>query len=360
MPWRESSLGTMSEPLRAAVLGYGLSGSVFHAPVIMAVPELSIAAVVTHDPARIAAARAALPGVRVVPTAEELWQLADRLDLAVVATPNRTHVPLATAALNAGLHVVVDKPLATTAAEGQRLIDHARASRRLLTVFHNRRFDGDFRTVRRLIADGELGRVHRFESRFEHWRPIPKAGWRASGTPADGGGLLNDLGSHLVDQALCLFGPVVTVYAELDRCRPDVEVDDDVFVALHHASGVTSHLWASALAGQRGPRFRVLGDRATFVKYGLDVQEEALRAGRRPGGRSWGRDPPEAYGVLGVDGACLAVATEPGGYQDFYAGLAAALRNGAPSPVEAAEAVATLAVLDACRRSAAHGVVTAL
>ena len=195
-----------------------------------------------------------------VPGTAQLFGLA-ALDVVVVASPNRTHVPLAIEALDAGFHVVVDKPLAASAADAARVIATARARGRLLTVFQNRRWDGDFLTLRRLVHDGRLGRVFRFESHFDRWRPDVKPGWRMSDAPEEAGGLLFDLGSHLIDQALVLFGPATHVYAELDRRRPGVTVDDDSFVALRHASGVRSHLSMGALVAQLGPRFRVLGDR---------------------------------------------------------------------------------------------------
>jgi scyllo-inositol 2-dehydrogenase (NADP+) len=185
--------------------------------------------------------------------------------------------------------------------------------------------------------------VHRFESRFERWRPAPRPGaWRELEVPEAGGGLLLDLGSHLVYQALLLFGPPSSIYAEVDRRRVGVQGDDDVFIALQHPGGVRSHLWASSLAAQVGPRLRVLGDRGAFVKHGLDVQEEALRAGRRPTEPGWGREPRERWGWLGVDGELRQVETEPGAYQVFYAGLAEALRSGGPPPVDPNDAVVGL------------------
>jgi predicted dehydrogenase len=346
--------------LRVALLGYGLAGAVFHGPLIASVPGLRLAAVVTANPERAARAGRDHPGVAVLDAPERVWERAGELDLAVVATPNRTHAPLALAALEAGLPVVVDKPMAVGAAEGQELVDRARARGLLLTVFQNRRWDGDLLTVRRLLADGALGRVQRFESRFERWRPVPKPGWRESGAPEEAGGLLNDLGSHLVDQALHLFGPATLAYGELDRRRPGVRVDDDAFVALTHASGVRSHLWMSAVAAQLGPRLRVLGERAAYVKHGLDGQEDALRAGERPDRPGWGEEPPERWGRLGTEEQAGPVRTEPGAYQRFYEGLAAALRGEGPPPVDPADAVAALRVLDAARRSAGEGVAVPL
>jgi scyllo-inositol 2-dehydrogenase (NADP+) len=338
--------------LGVALLGYGLAGAVFHAPLIASVPGMRLAVVVTSNPERAARATREHPGVVVLDAAERVWERAGELDLVVVATPNRTHAPLALAAMDAGLPVVVDKPMAVDAAEGQALVDRARARGLLLTVFQNRRWDGDLLTVRRLLDEGALGRVWRFESRFERWRPTPKTGWRETGGPEDAGGMLNDLGSHVVDQALHLFGPASLVYGELDRRRPGMRVDDDVFVALTHTSGVRSHLWMSSVAAQLGPRLRVLGDRAAYVKHGLDGQEEALRAGRRPGGPGWGEEPPDRWGLLGTEEQARPVPTEPGAYQRFYEGLVTALRDQAPPPVEPADAFAALRVLDAARRSA--------
>jgi len=345
----------LHRPLRVGLLGYGLGGRVFHAPLIRACPGLELAAVVTRSPERRAALAAACPGAAALDTPDALWARAAELDLVVVATPNRSHVPLARAALAARLPVVIDKPIAPTAAEARALIAEARASGLLLTVFQNRRWDGDFLTVRRLLAEGALGPVHRFESRFERWSPAPRPGWRESGDPAEAGGQLYDLGAHLVDQALQLFGPVRAVYAELDRRRPGVAVDDDAFVALAHASGTRSHLWMSKVAAQRGPRFRVLGERAAFTKHGLDGQEPALAAGGVPGSPGWGEEPPERWGQLGEDGAARPIATEPGGYPRFYEAVAAALRAGGPPPVDPEDAAAALDVIEAARASAERG-----
>ncbi len=348
--------GTTTAPaLRVGLIGYGLAGSVFHAPLIDATDEMALAAVVTGDPLRQARIAEAYPGTRTVGSARELLAEPDRLDLVVVASPNRTHVPLATAALRAGLAVVVDKPMAATAAEAERLADLADERGLLLSAFHNRRWDSDFLTLTRLLAAGELGEVARFESRYERWRPALKGGWRESGDPAQLGGLLYDLGSHLVDQALTLFGPVATVYAQRAARRPGAETDDDTFVALEHAGGVLSHLWMSSVAAQPGPRLRVLGSRAGYVKYGLDPQEAALREGARPGTTpGWGGEPESAWGRLGAgdpDGG-RPVRSVPGDYPAYYAAVAAALRDRTAPPVTAREAAAVLRVLDAARRSA--------
>jgi len=346
---------TAEGDVRVGLIGFGLAGAVFHAPLIAATPGLRLAAVVTSDPGRSLEARRCYPGVRVFDAPDRLWESAGDLDLVVVASPNRTHVPLALAALGRGLPVVIDKPLAPTAHEGRLLIDEARRRGLLLTVFHNRRWDGDFLTLRRLVGRGELGRVLRFESRFERWRPDPKPGWRQSGDPEEAGGLLYDLGSHLIDQALVLFGPASRVYAELDSPYPGAGVDNDTFVALTHAGGVRSHLWMSAAAGQAGPRLRVLGSASAYVKYGLDVQEEALRGGARPGSEGWGEEPEGRWGLIGAGDDVRHLRTEPGCYECFYEGVVASLKEGAPAPVEPEEAVAVLEVIEAARRSAAEG-----
>ncbi|WP_035848937.1 Gfo/Idh/MocA family oxidoreductase [Kitasatospora azatica] len=343
-------------PYRVALIGYGLAGAAFHAPLIAATPGLRLAAVVTANPERRAQLAKEHPDAAPLDSPEQLFDRADEYDLVVVATPNRTHLPLARAALTAGLATVVDKPLATTAAEARALCGLAVSRGTLLTVFQNRRWDNDFLTARRLVEQGALGLVHRFESRFERFRPKPKAGWRELADPAEAGGTLYDLGSHLVDQALTLFGPVSSVYAEIDVRRDGAVVDDDAFLALTHTSGVRSHLWTSSIAPLGGPRLRVLGDSAGYVKHGLDPQEGDLRAGRRPDdGRSWGVEDPSRYGILGTDEKQARVPTLPGDYPAFYAGLAQSLATGTPPPVDPQDAVATLTVLEAARQSAAVG-----
>ena len=339
-------------PYHVALVGYGLAGAVFHAPLIATTPGLSLDAIVTRDPERRAQAQRDHPRARLIASADDLWGLTPKLDLVVVATPNRTHAAIARASLEAGIAVVVDKPFAPTAAEGRALVEEARRRGVLLTVFQNRRWDGDFLTLRRLADSGSLGAIFRFESRFERWRPTPKIGWREQGEPREAGGILYDLGSHLIDQALTLLGPVESVYAELDRRREGVQVEDDVFVALTHRNGVRSRLVMSAVAGQDGPRFQVLGTKAAFVKWGLDPQENALRHGERPGTVDWGREPPARWGSLGAGDAVQTVETDAGAYPVFYAAVAAALAGEAPPPVDPSDAVRGLEVIEAARRSA--------
>lgn len=345
-----------SGPFRVGLIGYGLAGSVFHGPLIAAESGLVLDTVVTSNPDRTAQAVAQHQGVRTLGCPDELWERSGELDLVVIASTNRTHVPLATAALQRGLAVVVDKPVSATAREARALADLAEEKGLLLSVFQNRRWDGDFLSLRHLLDAGELGEVWRFESRFERWRPQRGTGWRESADPADIGGLLYDLGSHLVDQALVAFGPVRKVYAEVLVRRAGEGADDDSFIAMEHASGTRSHLWMSSTAANLGPRFRVLGSKAAFVKYGLDPQEAALRAGARPG-RRWGEEPTEAWGWLGAggpfgEGTGRRVPTVPGDYPAYYRAVASALRSSGPPPVSARDAADALDVIQAAALSA--------
>jgi scyllo-inositol 2-dehydrogenase (NADP+) len=331
--------------VRAAIIGYGLAGRWFHAPLITACPGLEVGVVVTGDAARAAQARADHPEVEVVARADQIGDV----DFVVVATPNAVHAGLAQAAIARGLPVVVDKPLAVSATEAERLVTDARAAGVALTVFHNRRWDSDQVTLRRLIADGALGTVRRYESRFERWRPEADPGaWRQAQGADTGGGVLLDLGAHLVDQALALFGPVTHVYAELAALRGTAG-DDDAFLALRHAGGVISHLRASAVTAAPGPRLRVLGSEAAYVVSAVDSQEDALRAGRLPG-LDWGSEPWQR-GRL-VSGEASVPIGEPGDWPQFYALWERTLSTGDPPPVDPADAVAGLRVLEASRESA--------
>jgi predicted dehydrogenase len=340
--------------LRVGLLGYGLGGRVFHAPLVDAAADLELAVVVTANPERAAQVRSRYPRVMVLGSAEEMFDRAGELDLAlaVVATPNDSHAPLAHQALAAGLGVVVDKPMAPTAVQARSVVDDAHRRGLPLTVFQNRRLDADLLTVRRLLQDGALGRVVRFESRWDRWRPEAKSTWRERGSADEGGGLLLDLGSHLVDQAVHLFGDVVDVYGEVDALRPGVSADDDLFIALHHVSGVRSHLGATNLAGLSAPRFRVLGDRAAYVKYGMDVQEERLSQGADLTKPDWAAEPESAWGTLGTPGHERTVRTEPGGFLRFYAAVADAVLTGQPLPVEPGDAVRVLEILEQARSGA--------
>jgi scyllo-inositol 2-dehydrogenase (NADP+) len=296
-----------------------------------------------------------------VSSADDLFASSDEHDVVVVAAPNRHHASLALAAIDAGLPVVVDKPLAAGSEEGRRIAEEARAAGVVASVFHNRRWDGDFLTLRRMVSEGSLGELHRVESRFERWRPeVDAERWREGSDPADAGGVLFDLGPHLIDQALELLGPARSVYAEVRALRPGAQVDDDFFVALEHESGARSHLWGTMMAAQLGPRLRALGSEAAYVKWGLDVQEDALRAGARPSDPGFGEEPRGAWGLLGTDDASEPVETERGRYLEFYERMEQAIRAGEPAPVPLEGGVETLRVIEAARRSSAERAVVPL
>jgi scyllo-inositol 2-dehydrogenase (NADP+) len=348
-------------PLRVAIAGYGLAGRVFHASLVAATEGLEVVAVVTNDPAKREGLAAEHPGAVAV---DRLTDALDAADLVVVASPNRFHAALAREAIDAGRHVVVDKPLAVTAAQARELDERAAARGVLLSAFHNRRWDDDFLTLRREVEAGRLGDVLTLVSRFDRWRPeIKQDAWRELADPADGGGLLLDLGSHLADQAVQLLGPVSHVYAELDTTRPQAQVEDEVFIALTHESGARSHLHAGVHAADDPPRFRVLGTKGAFVSRGLDPQEAQLRAGVNPADAAYGRRASEGAATF-HDGASAAqpLPMETGAWPAFYAAVRDAVRAGAPAsaPVPAADAIGVLELLEAARESARRGTVVAL
>lgn len=344
--------------VRVALIGYGLGGASFHAPLIATTPGMRLATIVTRNPDRRAQAALEHPKANIVDSVQAIWDRVQDHDVVVVTTSNDSHASLAMEALAAGLPVVVDKPFAVTASQARAVIAEARRRNLLLTVYHNRRWDSEMLTVRRLLEEQAFGEVLRFESRLERWRPQPKGGWRERGDPELAGGLLYDLGTHLIDQAMHLFGPVTDVYVELDRRRPGMQVDDDVFLALTHASGVRSHLSATAVSAQPLARMRVLGSRSAYVKVQSDIQEAALRSGGRPDQPGWGEEPREHWGLLGIGDAAVPVRSEPGAYQQFYAGVVASLRDGAPPPVDPQDAVAGLEIIEACLTSQPNSVTT--
>jgi scyllo-inositol 2-dehydrogenase (NADP+) len=345
-----------NDALRVAIIGYGHAGSVFHAPLVASTAGLSVAAVVTSQPDRQARVRRELPEAAVLSSAELVWERAIDFDLVVIATPNRTHVPLALAALKAGLPVVVDKPLAATVADAQRLIAASEQAGKLLTVFQNARWSRGFLTVQQLIAAELLGPIVRYEARSERYRPEPRPGaWRELGDAAEAGGLLYDLGSHLIDQALVLFGAPTGIYAEVDQRRPGTHVDDDTFVALHFRNEVRAHLWMSYVARRAAPALRVNGLRGTYEKRIADTQEDMLRRGVRPGHPNWDIEPRELWGNLCTDILGLEFdgpfASAPGGYDRFYARVRDALNDGSPPPVDPRDALNALVVIEAAQRS---------
>lgn len=340
-------------PLRIGLVGYGFGGRYFHAPLIAAAAECEFAGVVTRSAERAALVAHDFPGV---PTFDSIAELAATgAEAVAVSTPVDTHVPLVRESVRLGLAAVSDKPFALDARVARETVELAAAAGVPLSVYQNRRWDSDFLTIRRLVDTGRLGPVSRLESRFERFKPVPGPG-------AAGGGALLDFGSHLVDQALQLLGPVETVYAQL-RERPDLAGrDDEFFVVLRHLNGASSHLSGSWAQGAPGPRFRVTGTAGTYVVAGLDGQEAALVAGRSPSveGDTWGLEPPERWGAVHRGDAVEPVVSERGRWDGYYPAFAAAVRGAGPLPVDPWGAVAALEVLDAARASALEQRVVAL
>ncbi len=345
--------------LRVALVGYGLAGRFFHAPLIDATTGLALASVVTASAERQAQAEREHPNTQVLRSLGQLWERGDH-DLVVIASPNHAHARLAAEAIGHGVPVVVEKPLAVTAAEAAALVLRAEQAGVLLTVFQNRRWDSDHLTLARLLGEQRLGTVLLYESRFERWRPLANPGaWRESASPEQGGGVLLDLGSHLVDQALVLFGLPTHVYAEV-AARRGTPGDDDVFLALHHANDVISHLHGSAVTAAPGPRLRVLGTEAGYLAPNVDSQEQELRAGMRPDTKSdWGAEPESRWGYLVRGENSERLRSERGNWPRFYQLLRTALRDRGAPPVDPRDAVATLRVLEDARQSAADRTVVA-
>ena len=337
-------------PLRTAVIGYGLSGRIFHTPFLEASSAYSLDAIVTANPGRAEQAAAAHPRARIVASSDELFAGAEELDLVVVGTPPANHYALADAAIRHGLHVVVDKPFVPISTQGEDLIAKARQAGVVLSVFQNRRWDADFLTLAKLIKDGGLGKVHTFESRFERWKPEGLRAWKATADVAEGGGMLFDLGSHLIDQALTLFGPAVRVYGETARHTPGAGTDEDVFVSLLHESGVRSRLSMNLISGLPAPRFHVLGSSAAFTSWGLDGQEAALGAGVVPGSEGYGVEPEERWATVGTPGRTRKVPSERGAYTEFYRLMADAINDGGPVPVDPMDALETVRIIEEVHR----------
>lgn len=321
--------------IRVGLAGYGLAGSAFHAPLIRACERMELAAVLTSRdvPERVGT----------------VDQLIERSDLVVVATPNITHFEIASAALNAGKHVVVDKPFTVTVDEADELITLAKRRERLLTVFHNRRWDGDFLTVRKLLP--RLGEIMLFEAHWDRLRPSIKHGWRE--VPQPGGGVLSDLGPHMIDQALVLFGMPDAVSADLLAQRDGAQVDDYFDLTLHYGEQRVC-LRCSTLIAEPRPRFAVHGTGGSFVKYGLDPQEAQLKSGMDARADEFGTGGRDGL-ITFPDGKQQMVPTERGDYPAFYEAVADAILDGAPAPINPTDARAGLMLIDLARRAAALG-----
>lgn len=336
-----TDMSRMDNPLKVALVGYGFVGKVFHAPLIQATPGLTLHTVVSRDAGKV---QADWPDMPVVADAHVAF--ADpAVDLVVIASPNDTHAPLATAALDQGKHVVVDKPFTLTLSEAREVVATASRAGRVVSVFQNRRWDADFLTLRRLIEEGVLGRIAEFHSHFDRFRPIVQDRWRERDEP--GGGLWYDLGPHLLDQALQLFGTPLAINADIARLRDGARAADyyDVTLRYPHHRAV---LHASTLVAGSGLRFAVHGTRGSYLKHGLDVQEDQLRAGVVPGAPGWGVDTRAGEQVLQRDGHLVAdvAHAEVGDYRRYYTGMRDAILQGTTPPVTTREALDVMRLIE--------------
>jgi len=331
--------------VRLGLVGYGSGGRIFHAPLIASAPGVEFVGVVTRSAERRAQLEKDHPDITAFDSLAEM--AAAGVQGVTITTPAITHSELAREAIGLGLAVVVDKPFALDAEAAREVTKLAEEAGVLLTVYQNRRWDSDLLTVRRLIGEGALGDVRRLESRFERWDPTREP-------PNAGGGTLLDFGSHLVDQALLLFGPATRVYAEMQGTG---ELEYEFFLALHHASGVESHLGGSWRQAAPGPRYRVTGTTGTYVVDGIDGQEAALKSGKTPAGLGdrWGTEPEHAWGRLYRGATGAPVRSERGRWDTYYPAFAAAIRGEAPVPVDPWDAVRSMDTLDAARISATTG-----
>lgn len=340
----------MTDTIRAGVIGFGLAGRIFHAAVISATPGLELAAIVQRTGDEAAKAH---PNVQIYRSIEEL--LADTsIRLIAVGTPSFSHFEVAEQCLRADRDVIVDKPFALTSDEAAQLIRLARERKRLLTVYQNRRWDGDFKTVEKILVSGLLGRLVTFESHFDRFRLEPRLrGWRESGGP--GGGTLFDLGSHLIDQALTLFGKPERIFAS-SRIDRDGGVVDDVFDIILFYPKLTGYLRATTLAKAPGARFTLHGTQGSFVKFGLDPQEEQMKGGLKFDAPGFGRDPEEHWGKLYLEGAVPErIETEVGDYRGIYANVRDALLGKAKLAVTPEQAWRTTRLIEFARESSSQG-----
>jgi len=338
---------------KVVIFGYGLAGKVFHGPLLKVTPDLEVVGILTSDPTRQDQAKSDFPQAHVTENIDELWALSP--DLAIVAGANVTHVPIATAALERGVNVVVDKPIAPDAASAQLLADLAASKGVNVFPFHNRRWDSDYLTLTAVVASGAIGIPHRFESRMQRFRLLPKGGWRDLTESEAMGGVLYDFAPHLVDQALDLMGPVISVHAFARTLRETPSTDDDLVILLDHTSGAISYLVGSLVSAIPEPRFEIFGNRGAARIAAIDTQEDHLKAEEIPG-ESWGAEPAGSCVDIWISDHTgdVTMSSEPlarGAWPTYYAEISRALHGGEPPTVSIEQAIATMRVLDAARES---------
>ncbi|PYU82311.1 MAG: oxidoreductase [Acidobacteria bacterium] len=336
--------------IEVGLIGFGLAGRAFHAPVIRAVPGLHLAAILQRTGTEAAEE---YPDVRIVRSLDELLSISE-IRLIVIATPNETHYSFARQCLEAGRDVVVDKPFTTTLEEAVSLVQFAKDANRLLTVYQNRRYDGDFQAVRQLLEVGTLGRIVRFETSYDRFRPQLKPGaWREAARP--GSGILFDIAPHLIDHALVLFGLPEAVTADVRAERENAAADDAFDITLHYSNGMRAVLRSSILAAAPRPRFVLFGTQASFVKQTFDPQEANLRRGFIPKDTAWGAEPEENWGVLTVPSRDLferrRIPPANCDYRDYYSNVRDAILGRASLAVTPERALEVMRLLEFARAS---------
>ena len=336
--------------INVGMIGFGFGGRVFHAPIISAVEGMRLAAVLQRSKSDAAELH---PQARVVRSVEEMLSIPE-IDLIVITTPNQTHFPIAKQFLEQGRNVVVDKPFTVTSQEARDLAQLAKAQGKILSVYQNRRWDGDFQTVQKLVREGTLGRIVFFESHYERFRPTLRAGaWRERDEP--GAGILFDLGPHLLDQALVLFGIPEAVFADV-RTERDGSLVDDAFDVTFFYPRMRVLLRSSMLVNVPGARFVLHGDRGSFVKHGMDPQEEALKQGEKPHGEAWGREHEGDAGTLVLgDGESRRVPSVAGDYRGYYENVRDAILGKARLAVTPEQGINVMIALELAVESSATG-----
>jgi scyllo-inositol 2-dehydrogenase (NADP+) len=341
----------MADRVRVGVIGFGMAGKIFHTAVVAATEGLELAAIVQRKGDEAAKA---YPEVKIARSIEEMLE-DESIRLVTVATPSDVHFENAKECLEAGRNVVVDKPFTLTSDDARKLIDLAREKKVLVTAYQNRRWDGDFVTLKQVIASGELGRIVSYESHLDRYRADPRLGaWRESGGP--GGGILFDLGPHLIDQATVLFADPANLFADVRVEREGAVVDDAWDVQLKFASGVTALLRATLTAYTPGPRFVIHGTQGSFVKWGVDPQEDALKAGGSYSDPGFGEEPASQWGELSVAGKpTRRVKTAAGDYRGLYANMRDAVLGVGELEVKPEQALRTTRLIELCRDSSGEG-----
>ena len=338
----------MNSPVRTALVGYGSVAEKMHGPLIDICPDLEFAAVVERNSTRC---EERYPKVRTFRRLDDLLE-ADAADLICITTPNEFHFPMAKQCLLAGKHVVVDKPVTIYSHEAEELEKIASEKGLVCSVFHNRRFDGDFRTLQEIVAQGTLGRLVYLESHFDRFRPTVTENWREKEVP--GNGITFDLGSHLIDQVVLLFGPPQAIFADIQKQRKNAVADDYFDISLFY-EGFKARVTAGVLVSVPTPKFILLGEKGAYQKYFLDVQEQAFKDGKKPEGPDWGVDPEERWGKLYLENEPHSYPTLPGDYRIFYQNVADAILKGESLKVTLPQTISVLKLIESAFISAKEG-----